>query len=163
MNSSTEEPRYVHDCDKCVFLGQYRCTQTKHEARYHNYDLYVCGDNVVARYGNEGPAYSSGIEFVGTINPLTEAHKRATAMGINFEQIKREKRDERIISAYQRYKMNSEVFTVATKLEEIAAKAWLGYDNFLEDLECLLKQGEWTPEQIKAALKFISTCIDEEN
>ena len=49
-------PKFKHDCDKCQFLGT-----------EHNHDLYICasrmipglGPSVVARFGNEGPDYTS--------------------------------------------------------------------------------------------------------
>ena len=48
--------RYQHDCDKCVFLGE-----------FNQYDLYccperessACGPTMLARYGNEGFEYTS--------------------------------------------------------------------------------------------------------
>jgi hypothetical protein len=49
-------PRYKHDCTACIFQG-----------RSGEYDLYFCpasegdwGGTVLARYGNDAPAYSSG-------------------------------------------------------------------------------------------------------
>ena len=48
-------PRYIHDCDNCVFLGT-----------YYSYDLYCCVSNdedipstIVVRYNNNGPDYYS--------------------------------------------------------------------------------------------------------
>lgn len=51
------EPVYKHDCHACVFLG-----------RYHSHDLYICQPGepvgtIIARHGNEGPDYGSGMEF----------------------------------------------------------------------------------------------------
>lgn len=72
-----ESKRYAHDCDECVFLG-----------RYGEYDLYYCEQKglegcstVIARYGNDGPEYKSGLEFVGVIPALTEAAKRVIERG----------------------------------------------------------------------------------
>jgi hypothetical protein len=48
----TNTKRYTHDCDDCHYLGT--CWS---EGRW--YDLYVCGFSFVARYGNDGPEYSS--------------------------------------------------------------------------------------------------------
>lgn len=50
-------PRYIHDCKECIYLGQ------KDE-----YDLYFCNqggllNTVIARFGNEGPDYISGMSF----------------------------------------------------------------------------------------------------
>ena len=53
-HQSIDKPRYTHDCDSCEFLGQ-----------YDKYDLYVCPDEptIVARYGNDGCEYGSGLDF----------------------------------------------------------------------------------------------------
>lgn len=50
------EPRYIHDCDNCKFIGQYK-----------EYDLYICKktfsgncwDELVLRYDDEGSHYCS--------------------------------------------------------------------------------------------------------
>ena len=53
-------PRYTHDCDKCEYLGG-----MEFEGEYH--DLYCCPQGerptVIARWGDDGPEYRSGIEF----------------------------------------------------------------------------------------------------
>jgi len=51
-------PRYEHDCDRCIFLGEDGI-----------YDLYYCDrtPTVVCRYGNEGREYGSGLVFALTI------------------------------------------------------------------------------------------------
>jgi hypothetical protein len=48
------KPLFKHDCDKCVFLGVYK-----------NHDLYYCNTEptVIARYGDNGCEYFSGIHF----------------------------------------------------------------------------------------------------
>lgn len=73
----TDEPQYQHDCDECTFLGQ-----------YGNYDLYFCtqgggyrSPTVIARYGNDGPEYTSGMIFAGS-DPLKEALQRANEAGL---------------------------------------------------------------------------------
>lgn len=45
--------RFVHDCDKCLFLGQYK-----------EKDWYYCSEqaldgSVIGRFGNDGPDYAS--------------------------------------------------------------------------------------------------------
>lgn len=51
---ASEIPRYKHDCDKCVYLGQ-----------HENYDLYYCEQSglptVICRWGNNGCDYHSGL------------------------------------------------------------------------------------------------------
>ncbi len=66
--------RYKHDCDKCKPLGE-----------FGTYDLYFCeqdGDpTVIARYGNDGHEYDSGLFLAPYIDYLTEAKKRAIEAG----------------------------------------------------------------------------------
>lgn len=45
------QKRYIHDCDRCDFLGQ-----------FNEFDLYLCPSgvgSVLARYSDAGPDYSS--------------------------------------------------------------------------------------------------------
>jgi NCAIR mutase (PurE)-related protein len=74
--------RYEHDCDRCTFLGEHGAV-----------DLYVCArngaaDTVIARRSDEGSDYSSGLVFAhtGAIPDLTEAKRRAEALGIDCSQ-----------------------------------------------------------------------------
>lgn len=65
-DESTER-RYKHDCETCKFLGH-----------YNEYDLYYCSQTglptVIARYGDDGPEYTSGM---GSDHPaLVEARSR---------------------------------------------------------------------------------------
>ena len=69
-----DEPRYKHDCESCVFLGQRDA-----------HDLYFCDcvhPTVLARYSDRGEDYTSGLPLVGIAPPLTEAAKRAVARGL---------------------------------------------------------------------------------
>ncbi len=83
------KPTFIHDCKKCVFLGSVVFEEQL-------YDLYVCShkdkeiDTVVARYGDEGREYGSGVYFRDTIPPLGEAYRRAVALGYKLK-----KEDER--------------------------------------------------------------------
>lgn len=77
------EPQFTHDCDKCQFLGRYTCEFNG------PCDLYYCGasefrDTVIARFGDDGPNYTSGIPFVGMTPALTEAYDRAIAAGVEI-------------------------------------------------------------------------------
>ena len=50
------KPKFIHDCAQCKFL-----------AHKDGHDLYFCeqngfGPTVVARYGNDGSDYTSGLE-----------------------------------------------------------------------------------------------------
>ena len=85
-------PLFEHDCDGCVFLG------SMHRAGRARVDLYVCNfdktpdgkqrwPTVIARFGNDGPDYSSGMPFVGQVPELTEAFARAVERGVITEDM----------------------------------------------------------------------------
>lgn len=73
-----EKPRYTHDCTGCIFLGLWA-----------NFDLYYCKGSspirttVIARYGDKGPEYASGLEVArtGKMPELAAALKRAIGRG----------------------------------------------------------------------------------
>jgi len=69
------EPKWAHDCDKCTFLGN-----------VSEHDLYFCEASwrptVIARYGDDGPDYKSGMEFAACDTELKEAKSRATTAGL---------------------------------------------------------------------------------
>jgi hypothetical protein len=77
-----DKPRYIHDCDCCVFLGQYH---GGHEA-----DLYFCSGGiaptVIARYSSDGPHYNSGLyvaeHYPDRFPDLAEAKRRAEQRGL---------------------------------------------------------------------------------
>lgn len=67
-------PQFTHDCESCIFLG-----------RFQNHDLYYCNvgnKTVLARYGDWGWEYASGLEFINHHPELTEAARRAVALGL---------------------------------------------------------------------------------
>lgn len=49
-----KNPRYMHDCDQCLFLGT-----------YDFYDLYYCDKEptIICRFTNDPCDYSSGLVF----------------------------------------------------------------------------------------------------
>ena len=67
--------KYTHDCEHCIPLGE-----------YENHDLYYCDQGlrptVIARYGNEGWDYRSGMEAVAIDPVLKKAYDRAKAKGL---------------------------------------------------------------------------------
>ncbi len=78
----TETPQFTHDCDRCTFLGRY-----ENEGHGQSHDLYWCNqggtrDTVIARWGNDGPQYISGLPFVGQVPAITEAHRLAVEKGL---------------------------------------------------------------------------------
>lgn len=67
-------PLFVHDCDRCTFLGS-----------FNNHDLYVHTGGwptVIARWSSDGPDYYSGLMFADTRPELGEAKRRAESLGL---------------------------------------------------------------------------------
>lgn len=78
-----ERPQFQHDCDKCQFLGRYECRDYYDE--WERYDLYQCeGKTVIARFGDDGPDFSSGLCFIESQLPLAVAYGRAMRLGVEF-------------------------------------------------------------------------------
>ena len=82
LNARAAGRIYIHDCERCTYLGPFQHDGTK-------YDLYHCMEcdkwpTVVARYGDDGPEYTSGMEFAerGLTPSLVEAMKRAEMIGL---------------------------------------------------------------------------------
>ena len=76
----TNKPMYTHDCSRCTFLGT-----------FEDYDLYYCPQGglttVIARFGNKGAEYMSGLPVInkhigGKLNPLWIAKIRAKLDGL---------------------------------------------------------------------------------
>lgn len=85
----TDGPRYAHDCDGCVFLGAF------HDPVYGPCDLYFADHGgvapegyrpatatVIARYGDDGWEYTSGIVFRGQIPAVAEGVRLAAGRGL---------------------------------------------------------------------------------
>jgi hypothetical protein len=74
------EDTYQHDCERCVYLGSTTGGKT--------YDLYFCLEMekypiVLARYGDEGAEYTSGLSYsYGMSAPLTLARLAAIERGL---------------------------------------------------------------------------------
>ena len=88
-------PKYEHDCDRCVYLGEY---VDDHVDDRPSADLYWCRGpipTVVARWSSEPSCYTSGIAFIGFCPALTEAFARAYRWGHVFiaDQTEKERLD----------------------------------------------------------------------
>ncbi len=76
INSEThrhQSSRFIHDCGMCSFLG-----------RTKDYDLYYCAKSiptVIARYGDNGQDYTSGMN--SSLPELIEAKEIAYARGFS--------------------------------------------------------------------------------
>lgn len=89
----TDKPKFTHDCGNCIFLGTYKGGVFIDSTEKDLYDLYFCQQSghptVIARYGNEGSQYQSGMNFARPdgIQPLYQAKLRAIKLGlINTEK-----------------------------------------------------------------------------
>jgi len=75
MTNVTNEPKFKRNGADCTFLGH-----------FNNHDLYYSDQaglpTVIARYGNDGDQYTSGMTFVGTVPELTKAHELAKERGL---------------------------------------------------------------------------------
>jgi hypothetical protein len=73
--------KYKHDCESCKFLGRYVATNG------NAYDLYFCKQEflgfptVIARYGDEGHSYLSGIDFADRSPAIKAAVSLARSKG----------------------------------------------------------------------------------
>ena len=88
LRITNQQPLHRHDCDNCVFLGQF-------DGAYGRTDLYMHPSptpalrTVIARYDSEGSQYVSGMPFAyGRIADLTEARLRAEQRGLLDYDIK---------------------------------------------------------------------------
>lgn len=83
LHKGSNTKNYEHDCDKCIFLGSWNDLEPSFQKTY---DLYFCSQHnlptVVARYGNDGPDYHSGLNMT-SIKPL----KIAEQIAKNFKLI----------------------------------------------------------------------------
>lgn len=85
MPFTKETPQFTHDCDHCKFLGRWVGPYRHDDVKDVNWDLYVCARrNVVARWGNDGPSYTSGLSAARTVAPLTKAFEKAILNGVRF-------------------------------------------------------------------------------
>lgn len=79
-----DKPQFQHDCDSCVFLGRF--VDNEQDPPEHS-DLYVDHEGslatVVARRGDEGSDYTSGVEF-RRLPAIREATKRALKLAVDL-------------------------------------------------------------------------------
>ena len=86
-------PHWEHDCRDCIFLGPMNDDRHAREivVASDRVDLYYCPNEtpfptVIARYGNDGPEYKSGIAFgMHGLDPeLAEAWERVKMMRLDI-------------------------------------------------------------------------------
>jgi hypothetical protein len=79
VNDPPPPPRYRHDCRECRYLGAYRA-----------HDLYSClhggRPTVLARFGDAGPDYVSGLALAG-LDPILAHAVSILEMGEETEWI----------------------------------------------------------------------------
>jgi len=88
IKSNDHPPAFEHDCDKCVYFGTYNNWSKKEK-----FDMYFCnqGTNplsatVIARYGNEGHEYGSGLGFHEGVLKKTEDIARRLGLLEKFDE-----------------------------------------------------------------------------
>jgi len=74
----TDQPKFIHDCEVCVFLGHH----DNHDLYYHP-DMVM--DTLIARFGDEVPRYTSGIPLFCRYPPIIKAGNLAVAAGLISE------------------------------------------------------------------------------
>jgi hypothetical protein len=85
---------FRHDCNNCIYLGQYKDLENPQSNEYTIYDLYACTPDgikvktVIARYGDDGPDYISGPIIVGSKDPRYIAYLKAKTQGLDVSLIK---------------------------------------------------------------------------
>lgn len=57
-----DKPRFEHDCQYCIFLGRFNQYDLYYHPYYHSEDADGA-ETVIARYSNDGPDYTSGMEL----------------------------------------------------------------------------------------------------
>lgn len=81
-------PIYTHDCSHCTFLGTVADSDGQKYDLYHHSSSFE--DTVIARFGSDGPDYSSGAGFsYSGLSPiLTIARLRAQQKGLMKYSVK---------------------------------------------------------------------------
>lgn len=97
MFKINSQPRYIHDCDNCLFLG---CSK-EFDAYWCQDSTSIAGGSVIARYGSEGPQYLSSPTLIAlyagdTNNILFKISQYLLRMGyvkllVNTDKIKEDK------------------------------------------------------------------------
>lgn len=73
------EPRYVHDCSHCTFVGYY----DEYDLWFHDGGDRPHSTTVIARWSDENPGdYMSGLCFIARSDPLAQAARNAIALGL---------------------------------------------------------------------------------
>jgi len=73
-------PVHVHDCGRCVFLGTFIASGNTADLYFHEEPR-----TVIARWGSEGPDYTSGWELADLVPILHLARALAMERGLGGE------------------------------------------------------------------------------
>jgi hypothetical protein len=82
------KPVFRHDCSSCTYLGLYYLDPDDDTSARIDYDLYFCpvqaigGSTVIARFGDDGRDYLSGLAIADNVPALREAKRRARERGL---------------------------------------------------------------------------------
>lgn len=79
-STASASPKWKHDCMYCTYLG------AAPDIDGSQLDLYICQrqklPSVLARYGNQGHQYLSGLTAAANDPHLAEAKRRAISLGL---------------------------------------------------------------------------------
>jgi len=129
-------PQFIHDCETCIFLGRYDGSDLYfHEETEHQLDT------LIARFGSYGPAYCSGMAFVGTHKHITEAHRRAVERGLLPEK---ELGDSTYLTENNMNELKNDDAVGSLSDEALLAEVKLrGLVSSLSETHELPQMGEW--------------------
>lgn len=107
LRDDATKPQYKHDCGCCEFLGRYHSEQDP----VGDFDLYYCTKEglptVIARYGNAGADYVSGLSIAGQLvrngedqHPLAVALTRSRYNYARLGTTPAERADDKFVLAW---------------------------------------------------------------
>lgn len=141
-----ENPIFNHDCDTCKFLGT-----------YNRRDLYVCDKTLVARFGDEGSEYESGLSLIYDNPWIRKAMELAEEKGLISGKLRN------LIDAHTLQKISSLGILDRKRNFEESKLVLEGY------LKCLSNNSdvEWTEfvknnyAEVEAELRSLKTMLAE--
>jgi len=71
------QPTFIHDCKHCTFLGHISIASGVWAGEYDLYHHPGTAETVIARYGDDGPEYTSGLYGTDQVIPLNIAKEMA--------------------------------------------------------------------------------------
>lgn len=149
---------YTPEEAPCVFVGSYEYEGTVFDLYYKlKYEM-----TVIARYGNDGSEYTSGLCFADKTNPLKEAKKRAEQhMGRTFQSIQDDERRKRLDTCVAVMADNDGVISAFNSLNELSVCAAFLTDRDLSDVDYLLDDEYFSSPVKEAMLNLLKTIVED--